>query len=274
MSNTSPKIAVLSALPQEIEEIVTGMDGIKQCKLSPSNLEFKFTTGMLAGKPVVLGLTGMGKVNAAATTQKLISEMNIKTFIFTGVAGGLNPTLNIGDVVYGTSAVQHDYGFLLDKLVARRPGYLPDLGLGQLDDEISFPLSASLGDKSLAMSQILGNLKLGTVQNDHQPYNPKLHFGAIATGDQFIANEIKKIELHKQFNADAVEMEGAAVAQVCFNHSVPCIIIRAISDTAGAHAPKDFPSFMKAVAKNNALIVNRMLVAKELEAHWNKILKE
>lgn len=189
----------------------------------------------------------MGKVNAAMTAQKIISEHHVKAIIFTGVAGAINSKYKIGDIVVATHTFQHDYGFFGREFIPHAVGRLPEIGIGKEE----LPLLVNLEKSITQFSNIIAELSAleGKLKN-----NAKVYTGVIATGDQFIASTEKSAWL-KELGADAVEMEGAAVAQVALHHQIPILLIRSISDQADHQSHIDFKSFVNSASLNHALII-------------------
>jgi len=200
--------------------------------------------GVLYGRPCVLALTRVGKVAAAATTATLLREFDVDRVVFTGVAGGLDTAVRTGDVVVGSTLVQHD----LDArpLFARHE--VPLLGLARFaTDETLAGLLHRCAAEFLAQRGGAATL----------------HRGLIATGDRFVHEPAVARELRDALpEALCVEMEGAAVAQVCHEFGVPCAVLRTISDCADQDAPVDFAVFLREVASvYSAGILRRFLAA-------------
>lgn len=240
------KIGLISALPQELEIIQSHIHN-----------------GTVGAYPVVATLSGIGKVNAAMTAQKLISEESCSTLIFSGVAGGLHPAYQIGDVVMAYRTLQHDYGVESDIFTPNAPNTLPVLGIGNIDE----PLYIELGNlwdeitwnKIESFATKFSKESFSEIEVNNNQYHPNFHCKAtIATGDQFIANDQRKAEI-QSYGSDAVEMEGGAVAYVANQNKIPCLIFRAISDTAGKESKVDFPTFLTTVSQNNAHLVVGLL---------------
>lgn len=205
-----------------------------------------YYSGQLFNKNVVLVFSRWGKVAAAATTTQLINDFNPSEIIFTGVAGSIQKKLNIGDLVIGQKLYQYD----LNGSPFFEPFEIPILKKKYIETTKN---KALIGACNLFLSNYhkfipLSKSKLFDINN------PKAIMGDIASGDQFIS-ESKKIDfLNKKIpNAVCVEMEGAAVAQICFEYEIPFSIIRIISDKANDNAHIDFSEFSKAIASHYAL---------------------
>ncbi len=200
--------------------------------------------GVLHGQPCVIALTRVGKVAAAATAATLLHEFNVDRVVFTGLAGGVATKVQVGDVVVGSALVQHD-----------------------LDARPLFPrhevpwLHVDRFATSDALSALL--LRCAAEFLAEVPTAPAVHLGLIATGDQFINNAGTVAQLRADIpEALCVEMEGAAVAQVCYEFNVPCAVLRTISDRADADSHLDFPIFLREVASvYSAGILRRFLAA-------------
>ena len=214
-----------------------------------THLGMAFVTGTLAGRTVALSLTGVGKVNAAMTATLLIDHFHPSEVIFTGIAGGLNPDLLPGDIVIGAKTAQHDYGtWTADGIViraARNPV-----------DGVRNPVYFRGDERLLRLArQAADQTELKSIQTLKGEHAPKILQGTIITGDIFVASTPKKEELRDLLQADAVEMEGAAVAQVCYQHGVPCLVVRSLSDTADENAVIDSQRFQRIAAANSAKLV-------------------
>jgi adenosylhomocysteine nucleosidase len=244
-------IGILSAMPAELESLKNKIS--KQKEISKGIIK-----GKIGSHTVYATLSGIGKVNAAAMAQKLISEYNINILIFSGVAGGINPAFNVGDVVIVSQAFQHDFGYLGEKFKIHAVGTLPEIGIGTGNESVYFDLSNFWQKEVLAdmkKNAVKFSKSFANVQVNNKEYLPVLKLnGIVATGDQFIANEAKKQSLRDQ-KADIIEMEGAAVAQITQKNEVPCLILRSLSDKAGEKANIDFQKFFEIMATNNSSLV-------------------
>ncbi|MDR1908572.1 MAG: 5'-methylthioadenosine/S-adenosylhomocysteine nucleosidase [Spirochaetaceae bacterium] len=204
---------------------------------------FEFTAGTLEGKRVVLLRCGIGKVNAAVGCALLTERYRPALVINTGSAGGIDPSLDFGDAIISEGLIQHDvdvsgFGYPLGQI----PG-LPEIftvpeELVALAEEAVAELKAeSLLPESFAQVR-----------------------GLIGSGDVFMYQDARIAALRKQFPLiRAVEMEGAAVAQTCHLFSIPCIIIRAVSDIAGKESPLTFDEFLPVASKHSGAIVRRIV---------------
>lgn len=233
MTSAPAPIAILSALPEE-------QAGLLEQMTSPQALQHagrNFWRGALWGQSVVLALSGIGKVAAATTTTALIAHCGVGRVVFTGVAGGVGPGVRVGDVVVGSRYVQHD----MDASPLFPRYEVPLYGRAQFPGDAALCASLQLAaQEALAGFQPLGHA-------------PAVHSGLIASGDRFVNGAAEVAALVQGLQAAghpplAVEMEGAAVAQVCADYGLPFAAIRTISDRADDEAHLDFSSFVRDVA--------------------------
>lgn len=244
-ARATPVTAILSAMILEVETLGQELTDKKEVTVQG----IRFTTGGLKDRRVVLAHSGIGKVNAAIAAILLVEQFQPTHILFTGIAGGLNPDLRPGDVVIGARTAYHDYGEWTPE--GFRVGRTVDPFTGK-PNPLFFPADASL----LAVAEKAAlDLKLAPVKMASGGRTPRVVTGVIVTGDAFVASAAKKDALRKEFKADATEMEGAAVAQICWQRRVPCLILRSLSDSAGAKAPENERLFEKSAAQNAALLV-------------------
>ncbi len=204
-----------------------------------------FTSGAILGHPVVLVFSRWGKVAAASTASSLIHHFGVDELLFTGVAGALDEDLKIGDVVLGLRFFQHD----MDASPFLEPFEIPYLrkkyfeaGHDQLR-RASFSIDKVL--KSNRLQEVLSHESLDSFGLS----SPKWILGDIASGDRFVHGFEEKERLQKNLEGvKCVEMEGAAVAQVCSEHQIPFAVMRIISDEANHNSPVDFQKFISAIA--------------------------
>ena len=210
---------------QAIEEIMNN-----KAKKIVNGLEF--FQGDIESKHYCLVQCGVGKVNAARTTQVLIDYFDIQMIINIGVAGGLSGSLNIGDIVIGKELVQHDFDITP---FGHEKGYITETGR-------FFKCDKDLIDT-------FKNVKIEGI---------KIITGVIASGDIFCIDTQMKEKIKEKFNADCCEMEGAAIAQVCYLNKIPCLVIRAISDVPNGKNNIDCDNFIELASKNCAQIIQKM----------------
>jgi adenosylhomocysteine nucleosidase len=244
-ARATPVTAILSAMTLEVERLGQELTDKKEVTVQG----IRFTTGGLKDRRVVLAHSGIRKVNAGIAATLLVEQFQPTHILFTGIAGGLNPDLRPGDVVIGAKTAYHDYGEWTPE--GFRVGRTVDPFTGK-PNPLFFPADAGL----LAVAEKAAlDLKLAPVKMASGERTPRVVTGVIVTGDAFVASAAKKDALRKEFKADATEMEGAAVAQICGQRRVPCLILRSLSDSAGAKAPENERFFEKSAAQNAALLV-------------------
>jgi adenosylhomocysteine nucleosidase len=203
-----------------------------------------FVVGTIDGHAVVLAGSGMGKVNAALVTTLLADRFGCHTVVFSGVAGGLDPRLAIGDIVVADFVIQHDAGVLEDERVRiYQPGYVPMINP---TDRLGYPTDPGL----------LGRVKQ---QLTGISIPGQIVYGTVLSGDQYLNCEATRERLRNELGGQAVEMEGGAVAQVCEAFGIPWLVIRALSDLAGGTALFDFTAFVDQAAASAATILRRLL---------------
>jgi len=227
------RIGIIGAMEEEVSILKREM----QLEEIVEYATMLFYKGKLCDKDVVIVRSGIGKVNAAACTQILADKFEVDMLINTGVAGSLDATIDIGDMVISTDLVEHD----MDTTVFGDPlGQVPRM------DTLSFP-----ADKELVQKAVTTN----------EEVNPdiKTFTGRIVSGDQFVSSPKVKDKLVKHFGAKCTEMEGAAIAHVAYLNQVSCVIIRAISDKADNSASMDYPTFEKKAIEHSVRLVRNLL---------------
>jgi len=213
----------------------------------------KFVSGKLNGRNVVVTWTGVGKVNAAMTATLLIEHYKPRHIIFTGIAGGVNPDLQPGDIVIAEKTAHHDMGTIWPEglfckgVKSRLDGY---------ENPVFFPADPELVKLAKQAADQVGLASIRTLKGSR---DPKIIRGVVVTGDSFIASAEKCAELRKKLGADAVEMEGAAVAQLCFQREIDHLVIRSISDNANESAVLDKQTFYILAARNSAKLVTEIV---------------
>ena len=256
--HTSPSTAIIGAFDEEVQIIKNKM----QNKQTQTIMGMKFLVGKLKGRSIVLAQTGVGKVNAAMTTTLILDHFQPTEVIFTGIAGGLNPKLQPGDIVIGEKIAQHDLGDFTSN------GFIKE-GVKNPINGIRNPVFIPSDPRLITLAQQASRNTTYEIIKKTKDAGKQPHVltGTIVTGDIFIASSSKKVELRENFKADAVEMEGGAVAQVCYQQKVPFIVIRSISDEADQNAQLDIKQFYKIAARNSAELVISLI---ELLAHEKK----
>ncbi|MEJ9218805.1 5'-methylthioadenosine/adenosylhomocysteine nucleosidase [Paenibacillus glucanolyticus] len=229
---TTQVIGLIGAMDEEVELLLGQLEN----KVTTVKAGVTYASGTLHGKQVVVCKSGVGKVNAAVTTQILIDSFGVSKILFTGVAGALHPDLNIGDIVISSSCMQHDMdvtplGFARGMIPYQEVSDFPaDQSLIELAEEACKELSV-----------------------DH------CVIGKVLSGDQFIASRETVQTLYEDLNGACAEMEGSAVAQVCYMNRVPYVVIRSMSDKADGSAHVNFPEFTVKASRRSHEIVNYML---------------
>ena len=208
--------------------------------------------GKLFNKKVVLVFSRWGKVASATTATQLINDFDVEEIIFTGVAGGVQPDVFVGDIVIGKDLYQHD----MDGSPLVKAFEVPLLGKSAFSTHLE-----KRNQLTQASDQFLQNKNEFLSKEQFINFEikrPKIHVGDIASGDQFISSSEQSLRILSNLpTVKCVEMEGAAVAQVCYEYKVPFSIIRTISDNANHHAHIDFPKFAKEIASKYALGILR-----------------
>lgn len=223
---------IIAAMDEEHVEILNIMENV----YSEKYFEKEFMIGTINNTKCILIKSGVGKVNAARTTQILIDKFNVDAVINVGSAGALNEALDYGDLIISTSCVQHDF----DITCFDHPkGYITDIGVEIKADE-----------------ELIETLKNASEKIDK---SVKVVKGIIATGDQFNCTPDIKYTLRQTFNAECEEMEGAAVAQVCMLCNVPFVIVRSISDKLNSAEEIEFYEYLTMASKRCAKIIKEAL---------------
>ena len=214
------KLAIMGAMQEEIDPLLEFFKDYKIIEYADN----KYYELNYKGLDIVIAHSKIGKVFASLTASTLIQKFSCDSLLFSGVAGAINPNLNIGDLIVATKLCQHD----LDITAFGHPfGFVPG------------------GKVFIESSKELLDLAKNVAKNE----NLKVIEGIIATGDQFVHSNVTKEFIEKTFKADALEMEGASVAVVCDSLSIPFFILRAISDSANMDAGFDFDEFLQSSAK-------------------------
>jgi adenosylhomocysteine nucleosidase len=245
-------IGLICAIPQELIELRAALDHDRRIEIG----RFGFDQGRLDGQPVVLAEAGIGKVNTAAVATLLAAQFHARILVFSGVAGGLDPALAIGDVVIATRAIQHDCGVIEDqRLQPYQAGHVPFFNP---TEDLGYAVEPALLERVRGRLEGLALPALSALAGG-AGRRPQLVYGTILAGDQFIHCEATRMRLQRDFAAQAVAMEGGALAQVAERLGVPWLEIRALSDLAGQDSRFDFAAFAHEVAASSARILRRLL---------------
>lgn len=243
--------AVVSALHEELAAVLGLMPDEQQQTIGGRS----FWRGHLHGQDVVAVLSGIGKVAAATTATVLIERFGVQQIVFTGVAGGLSPGVNVGDVVVARQFLQHDLD--VSPIFARHevPGY------GRSSFDADADLTARLVRASESVLGALPALLPQGVRSAFGLHAPRCHQGLLISGDRFVSTTAESEALRRELPlALAVEMEGAAFAQVCHDYGVALAVVRTISDRADDAAHVDFARFLREVASRySGAIVEALL---------------
>ena len=228
-------IGIIAAEETEMLAIKNKMTNIEE----KSIYNLFFAEGIISNKNCVLVECGIGKVNAARTAQVLIDNFSVDYIINVGSAGSVNEDLNIEDIVIGDKLIQYDF----DATTFGKYKKGEICGTGRFFE----------ADKNLI------ELCKQTIEELNEE-NRIIKIGSIGSADFFCADPKKAIEIRKEFDVECVEMEGAAIAQVCFLDKIPFLVIRAISDTPNGNNKVDFHEFLEIVSKRAANILEKLLL--------------
>lgn len=246
-------VAIVAAMHQELGALLARMPDEQRVRVAGRD----FWVGHLHGQPVVAVLSRIGKVAAAVTATVLLERFGVRAVVFTGVAGGLAPGVNVGDVVVATELLQHDMD--ASPLFPRHEVPLMGLSRFAADAALAEALSGVAGRVLRDPVALLGQAGV----DEFGLSSPRVHRGLLVSGDRFVSTSAESAALQRELpDALAVEMEGAAVAQVCHDYGVPFAAMRTISDRADDAAHADFARFVAVVASRYSLaLVDAWLAA-------------
>jgi len=236
-------IALFGAFDEEITELLRNLEGDRKQQWS----SFTFHQGRIGGREVVISKSGVGKSMAAMLTQKIIDLFDPDCIIFTGLAGAINPDLDIGDTVVARDCLQHDMDATA---LGFKRGEIPYSNFRIFDCDAGL-VDIALGcEPSPAPAEAVG-----------AGPNPHVMAGRILTGDTFLVKSMMKSHryLREELKGDAVEMEGASVGLAAAVNGVPFLIIRTISDRADGNASVDFNRFVPWASKNSFRFVRHII---------------
>ena len=224
------KIAIMGAMPEEIAPILEKLGDYKTIEYAGN----RYYEAKFKGVELVIAYSKIGKVFSTLTATTMIEHFGADKLLFSGVAGAISPALKIGDLVVATKLSQHD----LDITAFGHPyGFVPEGAIFVEADKYMIELSKEVASEM----------------------GKSIKEGIIATGDQFVADEKRKNWIGSEFNADALEMEGASVAVVCDALETPFFILRAISDAADMDASFSFDEFLESSAVESAEFIMKMV---------------
>ena len=239
-------IGIMSAMHEELAAVLAVMPDEQRVSVAGRD----FWVGHWQGHAVVAVLSRIGKVAAATTATVLLERFGASTLIFTGVAGGLGRGVRVGDVVVATGFVQHDLD--VSPLFPRHE--VPLYGRACFDATPC--LLRQLTQASELVLAKAGQHLGQKAMDDFELNSPQVHQGLVISGDRFVSTSAESLSLRQALpDALAVEMEGAAVAQVCFDYGVPFAAVRTISDRADDAAHSDFKRFIREVASRYSLAI-------------------
>lgn len=224
-------IGIIGAMASEVDGLKAKMENA----ITETISGVEFSKGDICGTEVVVAQAGVGKVNAAVTAQTMILRYNVSAVINIGVAGGIEPTLNIGDIVVADRVVEHDMD---TTAFGDEAGYIS--GIDRVYMESDSEISKLIYESST-------ELGVYTI------------YGTIASGDVFVSESSVRDRITELFNAAAAEMEGAAIGHVCVMNDVPFAVLRAMSDCANNDSVVDFPTFAASAAQKSIEIITLFL---------------
>ncbi len=268
-------IGIISAIPEELKLMRDSLVTVDEVKVGP----WQFWEGTWKGKRVVLTVGGVGKVNAAVVTNLLVDHFHPRAIIFSGIAGGVPDSAQIGDITISSQAVEHDFGAIVPVGGVEGRAYPgnSDLTRGFVPSPVPVMKGSTMvGITYFRADSLLIELAKRASEEVKLPPIPQLNripqvrVGVVATGDQFIASSQKCRWLYQSFHALSTEMEGGAVAQVATTYGVPWVLIRCNSDRADEEAHQVIKEFGTYAARNSASIVLKLI---ELFPDGDKALK-
>lgn len=231
------RLGILGAMHEEVAGLAAHLEGERVHEAGGR----RYREGTLFGRPVVLAFSRWGKVAAAATAARMLAAHGVDALLFTGVAGGVDPSLRVGDVVVADRLFQHD----MDASPLYPPLEVPLLGVSAFEADAAL----SAGVEAAARAFLASGQLDPEARAAFGLHAPRVVRGDVASGDRFFASAEALAGLRARVpSAACVEMEGAAVAQVCFELGVPFAVVRTISDNANEEAATDFMRFVKSVA--------------------------
>lgn len=220
------KIGIIFAMEEELNALKKHLNVEKEIKI----YDLTFYEAKYNDITCILVESGIGKVNAARCTQVLIDNIDVDYIFNIGVSGGIDESLNVCDVVVGTSLVQHDFDITAFN---HNKGYIPNVGVNINCDEYLVNLTKEIDNT--------------------------LKYGVIASGDIFCTDIKMSYKIHNKFNALCVEMEGASIAQVCHLCNIPFLIIRSVSDVPNNENKTTYEEFLEISSNKVASIMIKLI---------------
>lgn len=217
------RIGIILAEPQEFEVVKENMEKVTEKVIQ----HISFWLGNLENKPCIIVKAGIGKVNSARVTQLMIDHFDLEYILNLGAAGALDPKLEIGDIVIGEELVQHDFDITA---FGHSKGYI-----------------TGVGDRVKSDETLIQGIKQALDHIEERDY--RIILGTIATGDIFCTEITMKDKIYTKFDANCVDMEAAAIGQVCYLAQIPFLAIRSISDTPNGNNAMTYEQFVKLASK-------------------------
>jgi adenosylhomocysteine nucleosidase len=237
-------IGIMGAMHEEINSVLELMSGVEEFSFGRRT----YYAGTINDIKTVLVFSRWGKVAAATTVTSLITQFNITDLLFIGVSGAIDARLKIGDIVVADRLIQHD----MDARPLMPQYEIPLLGRSYFETDAQHLTMAQQAVESMlnkGIPSFIAPIEIDRFALHH----PRLYTGNIASGDKFFASQQDKEQLHASLpDTLCVEMEGAAVAQVCYEYDIPFAVIRIISDECNENSAIDFPDFIKNVSSRYA----------------------
>ena len=225
------KIGVIFAMKEELDEVLKQVDSKNEFNV----FGLDFYSVVFKDTECILVECGVGKVNAARTTQIMIDVMKVDYIINVGVAGGVSNSLNVCDIVIGEKLVQHDFDITA---FDHAKGYIPNVGVYLNSDEYLLRIA----------------------EKEKESFNEtNFHKGVIASGDIFCTSEKMSKKINEKFNALCVDMEGASIAQVAYLSGVPFLVVRSISDIPNNNNKITYEEFLEESSKMVAKFLLSMI---------------
>ncbi len=226
------RIGIICAIPNELRYFNFSENPFQKIG------ERKFYKGTHDKHELILVQSGLGKVNATVVSTLLIEKFKCQFLLFSGVAGGIDPGVEIGEVIIADSLIQYDYGTLKNgEMLPYRPGSIPT---GKAKNVLEYVLNSKIKEKIKASL-------------------PNVRMGKFLTGDVFLQCSDTQNELFEKYKAQAIDMESAAVAQVAEQFGIPAVVVRCLSDMAGADSQKLSSKFLNKCAKRSSNIAQKIL---------------